>query len=219
MIGRLDPQKGFDLLPRPRRRCSSAGCGWSSRAAATRTLADPFRAIAAARPGPRRLHRALRPRDGPQDLCRRRLLRDALALRAMRPGPDDRPALRDATDRPPRGGLADTVIDETARTRRRDGVQLRGRDGRRVCSRHATRRSACGRAAGPRGRACSIEGWRSTSTGSTGSAPRYLDAYRRAIDSGAAASQARWAGQVGQVGRPGSAGAPGQSGAARRTRR
>ena len=52
-------------------------------------------------PRPGRAHRALRPGDGPPDLRRRRLLPDAVAVRAVRPGPDDRAALRDAADRPP----------------------------------------------------------------------------------------------------------------------
>ena len=100
MIGRLDPQKGFDLLadaspdaPRARRPARRPG----ERAGGPRGPVPGDRPCASAAG---RLHRAVRPGDGPQDLRRRRLLRDAVALRAVRPGPDDLAPLRDAADRP-----------------------------------------------------------------------------------------------------------------------
>ena len=102
MIGRMDPQKGFDLLAdgdagAARRRAR----GSSSRAAATRP--SPIRSGRSrpTQPVARRADRALRPRHGPPDLRRRRPVPDALALRALRPGPDDRAPLRDAARRSP----------------------------------------------------------------------------------------------------------------------
>ncbi len=116
-------------------------------------------------PGPGRAHRTVRPGHGAADLCRRRRLPDALAVRAVRPGPDDRPALRDAAGRPP---------DRRPRGhgRRRGGWSGAGTgfvfDAGRPPSdsrRHAIARWRCMRPGARRGFACSIAGWRSISTG------------------------------------------------------
>ena len=115
--------------------------------------------------GPCRAHRAVRSRDGARDLCRCRLLRDAVAVRAVRSGPDDRPALRDAADRAPHGRPG-------RHRRRRDrgsgaGDRLRvrradpgGAGRRRRASVRAARRGWRGV-----GRSWSIGAWPSTSIG------------------------------------------------------
>ena len=85
MIGRLDPQKGFDLLAgaAPGAR-SSAARGSSSRAAAIRTLAGPFRDLAARPPGPVALIERFDRDMARRIYAGRRLLRDAVAVRAVR---------------------------------------------------------------------------------------------------------------------------------------
>ncbi len=130
MIGRLDPQKGFDLLADGR--ADPAQARGAARRPGQRSpgAGRPVPGDRPGQPGPGGVHRALRPGDGSQDLRRRRLLRDAVAFRAVRPGADDRASLRDATDRA-----------SDRRTRRHghrrgdppgqgDGLQLHGRDGR-----------------------------------------------------------------------------------------
>ena len=54
------------------RRCSRRGARIVVQGSGHPALADPFRALAAGAPGPRRAHRALRPRHGPPDLRGRR---------------------------------------------------------------------------------------------------------------------------------------------------
>ena len=181
MIGRLDPQKGFDLLadaaPRPARARRAAG-------RAGQRTGRPRGPVPRDRPGAPaagRLHRAVRPGDGPQDLRRRRLLRDAVALRAVRAGPDDLAPVRHAADRPSR---------RRARGHgHRRGRRIRGRGpgsaftGASVAGLLAACDAAVGlRAAGgaawegllDRGMAVDFD-W------VTGAAPRYVDAYRRAV--------------------------------------
>ena len=79
------------------------------------------------------------------------------------------------------GGLADTVIDETTNPGHGTGFSFDGRDGRGTARRlRRRRRDVHGRRARPgtglldRGMAVDFD-W------VTGSAPRYVDAYRRAI--------------------------------------
>ena len=157
------------LRPAGRRGADAArarASGSSSRAAATRPWPDPFRALAAANPTRVALHRALRPGDGAPDLRRRRLLRDAVAVRAVRPGPDDRPALRDAADRPPdrrprrHGHRRDDASRATGPASRSTGATVAGLLGAcdAAVAMFAARRPGLGRR-------CSIAGWRSTSTG------------------------------------------------------
>ena len=180
MIGRLDPQKGFDLLADAAPTLLERGARLVVQGSGHPELADPFRAIAAANPDAGRVRRAVRPGDGPPDLRRRRLLRDAVALRAVRPGPDDRAALRHAADRP-----------SDRRTRRhghRRGRPTRAR-GRASSSTGATVAgllAACDAAFAParrrrtaRGTASSIAGWRSISTGSRARRRATSIAYRR----------------------------------------
>ena len=164
------PARSAEGLRPPRRRraraARRAAPGSSSRAAATPSSPAGFRALAGRAPGPGRAHRAVRPGDGPPDLRRRRLLPHAVALRAVRPGPDDRAALRDAADRPPdrrpgrHGRRRATPPGRGHRVRvRRPATPdaLRGgvRGGDRAPRRPAARR----------GTASSRAGWRSTSTG------------------------------------------------------
>ena len=76
---------------------------------------------------------------GPADLRGRRPVRHAVALRAVRAGPDDRPALRDAADRPPDrrpGRHGHRRVDATRGTG--PGFAFDDADGRRRCSRRAT---------------------------------------------------------------------------------
>ena len=110
------------------------------------------------------------------------LLRDAVAVRAVRPGPDDRAALRDAADRPPdrRAGRHGHRRDD-APGRPAPGSSSRRRRSRR-CSRRATRRCACGRPAARRGTALLDRGMAVDFDWVTGSAPRYVEAYERAAE-------------------------------------
>ena len=166
MIGRLDPQKGFDLRGVARRRgCSSAGARIVVQGSGHPELADPFRATGGGAPRAGRAHRAVRSRDGAADLRGLGLLPDAVAVRAVRPGPDDLAPLRDAAGRPPdrrprrHGHRPDDATrgpGPASSSRRRPPTG---------CSRPASGRWRCGRPAAGRGRRCSIAGWRSTSTG------------------------------------------------------
>ena len=175
MIGRLDPQKGFDLLAGGRRRCSRRRAGHrpGQRPRVARRSVPGARGV---RTRPGRAGRAVRPRHGPADLRRRRPVPDAVAVRAVRPGPDDRAALRDAAGRPAdrrprrqrrstwtssRGGTG-FVFDEADA-----GGTGRGRAGAPIASRR--RRRARWAALLDRGMAVDF-GWGS------GSAPRYLEA-------------------------------------------
>ena len=132
-------------------------------------------------PGAGRADRAVRPRHGPPDLRGRGPVPDAVAVRALRPGADDRPALRDAAGRP---------TDRRARGfggRRRRAIRPPGTgfvfdEATPAALVAAVERAADRRASDPaawaslrdRGMAVDFR-W------DTGSAPRYLEAYRRAI--------------------------------------
>ena len=72
MIGRLDPQKGFDLLADGAPALLEAGARIVVQGSGHASLADPFRALVGRQPGPRDADRAVRPRDGPADLRRAR---------------------------------------------------------------------------------------------------------------------------------------------------
>ena len=101
MIGRLDPQKGFDLLSDATPSLMERGVRVIVQGSGDPALAGPFRALAAANPTRvaliERFDRAMARRI----YAGRGLLRHAVAVRAVRAGPDDRPALRHAADRPP----------------------------------------------------------------------------------------------------------------------
>ncbi len=128
MIGRLDPQKGFDLLAEATPALLARGARLIVQGSGHPSLADPFRALAEASPGRVALIERFDRVDGPADLRRGGLLCDALALRAVRAGADDRAALRDATDRAPDGRAGGHRDRCDGAPRRRDGVRVRRRD-------------------------------------------------------------------------------------------
>ena len=84
MIGRLDPQKGFDLLAAAAPTLLGRGARLVVQGAGHPELADPFRELAAAAPGKVALIERFDRDDGPAHLRWLRPLRDALALRAVR---------------------------------------------------------------------------------------------------------------------------------------
>ena len=90
LIGRLDPQKGFDLVLEAAPAMLARGDRIVVQGSGHAYLADPFRALAAAHPRPGRLHRAIRSGDGTTRSMPDRTVRHAVAVRAVRPGPDDR---------------------------------------------------------------------------------------------------------------------------------
>ena len=184
-IGRLDPQKGFDLLAR-------------RRAAAARRR-RPDRRAGQRRPGRSRRAFAPWPSRGPDQVAfidrfdrvmARRIyagsdaFAHAVAVRALRAGPDDRPALRDAAHRPRRPAAC--------ATRSSTSTTGRGRaPGSPSVSRRPTgspgppRRRWSGSTRGRRARSAGTPswtaGWPSTSTGSVARRRAYLAAFRRAI--------------------------------------
>ena len=79
------------------------------------------------------------------------------------------------------GGLADTVIDETADPGARDRLLVRRGVGRRRCSAACDRAVALRAAGGARWDGLLDRGMAVDFDWTTGSAPRYVEAYRRAI--------------------------------------
>ncbi len=165
MIGRLDPQKGFDLLADASPSLLARGARLVVQGSGPADARGPVPRDRPGEPAAGRLRRALRPGDGPQDLRRRRLLRHALTVRAVWPGPDDRPPLRDAADRPSRRRAWPTPSSTRPPTLAPARVSRSAAPRSRDCSSHAMRRCACAQRVGRPGRACSIVGWPSTSTG------------------------------------------------------
>ena len=165
MIGRLDPQKGFDLLADAAPALLDRGWRLVVQGTGHPSLADPFRALAEASPGRvafiERFDRAMARRIYAGADC------FAMPSRFEPCGQGQMIALRYGT--PPivhrTGGLADTVVDETTRTRRAGPGSCSRRDRRRARCGRATRRPRCAPTAGRPGTACSTAGWRSTSTG------------------------------------------------------
>ena len=103
MIGRMDPQKGFDLLANGARRPPRHGRADHRPGQRARVARGPVPCPRRGQPDARRAHRALRPGHGAAHLRRRGPVPDAEPVRALRPGPDDRAALRHATGRAPDG--------------------------------------------------------------------------------------------------------------------
>jgi starch synthase len=187
MIGRLDPQKGFDLLEAATPRLLERGVRLVVQGSGHPSLADPFRGIAQARPDRvafiERFDRVMA----------RRIYAgaDAFAMpsRFEPSGQGQMIALRYGT--PPIvhrvGGLADTVIDETTHPGAGTGFSFGAAtvDALLHACDDAQRLRRAGGAAWEglldRGMAVDFD-W------VTGSAPKYVEAYRRAAAIRAAAS-------------------------------
>ena len=185
MIGRLDPQKGFDLLADAAPGLVGLGARIIVQGSGDARLADAFRALAAARPEPVALVERFDRANARRIYAGSDLLPHAVALRAVRPGPDDRAALRHA--RRSSGGPAAWATRSSTRpsepgegtassstTPTPDALLARLPSGRSP-SAAATARRPGWRAMVDRGMALDF-GWE------TGSAPRYAAAYRGAID-------------------------------------
>jgi starch synthase len=180
MIGRLDPQKGFDLLSGAAPTLLERGARLVVQGSGHPSLADPFRAIALERPSQvafiERFDRVMA----------RRIYAGAdffaMPSRFEPCGQGQMIALRYGT--PPivhrTGGLADTVIDEATHPGAGTGFAFEGATVAgllRACD-AAMRLRAAG---GPRGEGLVDRGMAVDFDWVTGSAPRYVDAYRRAV--------------------------------------
>lgn len=180
MIGRLDPQKGFDLLAAAAPDLLAAGARLIVQGSGHPSLADPFRALAAASPGRVAFIEAF------DRAMARRIYAGAdffaMPSRFEPCGQGQMIALRYGT--PPivhrTGGLADTVIDETTSPGAGTGFVFDEPTAAALleaCDRAFALRAGSGaawEALLDRGMAVDFD-W------TTGSAPRYVDAYRRAV--------------------------------------
>ena len=182
MIGRLDRQKGFDLLAAATPELLERGFRLAVLGTGAPDVVAPLRALADSNAGRGRI--ALVDRFD-RDLARRLYAGPDAFLMPSRfepCGTGQMVALRYGT--PPivraTGGLRDTVVDEDAHPGQGTGFVFEGEDPEALidaCVRFEHHRSAAGRAWDAlldRGMAVDFD-WRSSS------APAYLDAYRRAI--------------------------------------
>ena len=179
MIGRLDPQKGFDLLADGARELLAGGSRMVVQGSGHASLADPFRALAAAEP--RRV--ALIERFD-RDMARRIYAGADLFLMPSRfepCGQGQMIALRYGT--PPvvrrTGGLADSVVDVDEAPGAGTGFVFD--DATPAALVAAIERAAAHRRDGEAWDALLDRGMAVDFNWVTGSAPRYLEAYRRAI--------------------------------------
>ena len=181
MIGRLDPQKGFDLLSGAAPTLLARGVRLVVQGSGHPELADPFRAIATAKPERvafiERFDRVMaRKIYGGADLF-------VMPSRFEPCGQGQMMALRYGT--PPIvhrvGGLADTVIDETTHPGKGTGFDFTGGtvEGLLAACADATRLRAKG---GPAWEGLLDRGMAVDFDWVAGAAPRYLDAYRRALE-------------------------------------
>ena len=180
MIGRLDPQKGFDLLADAAPTLLDRGVRLVVQGSGHPELADPFRAIAHAAPDRVAFIERF-------DRVMARLIYAGADFFAMPSrfepcGQGQMIALRYGT--PPIvhlvGGLVDTVIDETTNPGTGTGFGFVGPTVERLldaCDR-AVRLRAAG---GPAWEGLLDRGMRVDFDWVSGSAPRYVEAYRRAI--------------------------------------
>jgi starch synthase len=180
MIGRLDPQKGFDLLAKAAPSLLARGARLIVQGSGHPSLADPFRALAGK--SPRKV--ALIERFDREMARRIYAGADFFAMpsRFEPCGQGQMIALRYGT--PPivhrTGGLADTVIDETRHPGKGTGFVFDDasvEDLLEACAAAFTMRSNGGPAwDGLVDRGMSVDfDW------TTGSAPKYVEAYRRAV--------------------------------------
>jgi len=180
MIGRLDPQKGFDLLEAATPALLERGVRLVVQGSGHPSLADPFRGIAHARPDRvafiERFDRVMARRIYAGADC------FAMPSRFEPCGQGQMIALRYGT--PPIvhnvGGLADTVIDETTHPGAGTGFSFGAATVEALlhaCDEAIRLRQRGGRPwEGLLDRAMAVDfDW------VTGSAPRYVDAYRRAV--------------------------------------
>lgn len=179
MIGRMDPQKGFDLLADGMADLLADGARVIVQGSGHASLADPFRALVLANPG-----RVALIERFDRDMARRIYAGADLFLMPSRfepCGQGQMIALRYGT--PPvvrrTGGLADSVVDVTANPRTGTGFVFE--DATPAALVEAVRRAAVLRRRPAAWTALRDRGMAVDFNWVTGSAPRYLDAYRRAI--------------------------------------
>jgi starch synthase len=180
MIGRLDPQKGFDLLADATPALLAAGARVIVQGNGNADLADPFRALAAAQPASVALIERF-----DRDMARRIYAGVDLFLMPSRFEPSGQGqmiAMRYGT--PPvvrrTGGLADSVIDVTARPAEGNGFVFDEATPAALIA--AVERAASLRATDKGAWAALLDrAMAADFRWDTGPAPRYLAAYERAI--------------------------------------
>lgn len=181
MIGRLDPQKGFDLAAAAAPRLVDAGIGLVVQGSGDPTIAEPFRRLAEDRPDRvaliERFDRAM---------ARRIYAGTDLFLMPSRFEPSGQGqmiALRYGT--PPvvrrTGGLADTVVDVSASPG--EGTGFVFEDASAAALTEAVKRAAALRADPAAWMALVRRGMALDFSWERGSAPRYMAMYRRALES------------------------------------
>jgi starch synthase len=183
MIGRLDPQKGFDLLAAAAPSLLARGARLVVQGSGHPSLADPFRAIAIEHP------RQVAFIERFDRVMARRIYAGAdffaMPSRFEPCGQGQMIALRYGT--PPivhrTGGLADTVVDETTHRGAGTGFAFEGATvtGLLGACDAAMKLRAAG---GPRWEALLDRGMAVDFDWVTGSAPRYVEAYKRAVGIG-----------------------------------
>ena len=182
-ISRLADQKGFDLIAAAMPALAARGLRYCILGSGDRHYQDLFTGAGPRLPrAARRAHR-LRRRAGAPDRGRRRLLPDALALRALRVEPDVQPALRDDPGRPGRG--------RAGRHRRALRPRPRDRHGLRL-PRLRRQRPALGGRRGARPRSPGRQDWARLRANAMAadfsweaSARRYAELYRSLVTRGA----------------------------------
>ncbi len=148
MIGRLDPQKGFDLLADGAPALLEAGARIIVQGSGHASLADPFRALVAANPGRVTLIERFDREMARRIYARLGRVPHAVTVRAVRAGPDDLAALRHAAGRPADGRPRGFGARRGRASGRGDGLRVRRRDARGPGRRRRPRRRAAHRQAG-----------------------------------------------------------------------